>query len=262
MPIHPNAVVDAAAEIDPSVDVGPFTVIQGPVCIRGGTRILSHAYITGSTEIGADCLIHSFTTIGDLPQDREFSGEKSYCRIGDRVVVREGVSIHRGTAPESTTIVGSGCLLMANSHVAHNCALGEDVVLANGAILAGHVQVGDRAFVSGNAAIHQFVRIGELAMLGGLAKVVMDIPPFFSVGREGTCVGTNVVGLRRAGFSAEERQEVHNSFRLLYRSGKGFRTAVGNLAESVVTTAGRRLVAFLLAPTQRGIASGRGPCGS
>ena len=258
MPIHPSAVVDTAAEIDPSVEVGPFTVIQGPVCIRGGTRISSHAYITGSTEIGSNCDIHSFTTIGDLPQDREFSGEESYCQIGDGVVVREGVSIHRGTAPGSSTIVGRGCFLMANSHVAHNCTLGEDVVLANGAILAGHVQVGDRAFISGNVAIHQFVRIGELAMLGGLAKVVMDIPPFFTVGREGTCVGTNVVGLQRAGFSAEERTEVHNAFRLLYRSGKSFRAAVECLAASVVTTAGHQLVAFLLAPTKRGIASGRG----
>ena len=151
---------------------------------------------------------------------------------------------------------------MANSHVAHNCTLGEDVVLANGAILAGYVQVGDRAFISGNVAIHQFVRIGELAMLGGLAKVVMDIPCFFSVGREGTCVGTNVVGLRRAGFSAEEREEIHNAFRLLYRSGKSFSAAVGCIEESVVTNAGHRLVAFLLAPTRRGIASGRGQCGS
>lgn len=257
MAIHSSAIVDPRAEIDPSAEIGAYCVVDGPVRIGAETRVFPHTCLSGATVIGRNCEIHSFVSIGDTPQDRAFKPCVSYCNIGDDCIIREGVTIHRGTAAESTTQIGSRCMLMANAHVGHNCIVGDDVVLVNGALLAGHVRIGSRAFLSGNMGVHQFVRIGELAILGGVIKVVMDVPPFFSVGRHGTCGGINVIGLRRAGYSASDRLEIKDAFQLLYRSGRPFRAAVEELSGSVKTDAGRRLVEFLQAPSKRGIVSGR-----
>lgn len=257
MSIHPTAMIDSAAEIDPSADIGAYVTVQGPVKIGAGTRIYPYVFLTGATTIGRNCEIHSFASIGDTPQDRGFKNEISYCRIGDENVIREGVSIHRGTAAESSTTVGNRCMFMAYSHIAHNCIVSDDVTMANAALLAGHVRVGQRAFISAHVGVHQFVRIGELAMLGAITKVVMDVPPFFTTGRDGTCDAVNVIGLRRAGFPPAERNEIREAFRLLYRAGKPFRAAVAELATTVQTDAGRRLVKFLQEPSRRGIVSGR-----
>jgi UDP-N-acetylglucosamine acyltransferase len=276
VPIHPTAVVDPRAEIAPSAKIGPYVVIEGPVQIGEETVVDPFAAISGFTQIGANCTIHSGAKIGGLPQDMAYRGGESYCRIGDRTIVREGCTIHRGTVagsatvvycarrkptalmatqrPVRPTVVGSDCLLMVNSHVGHNCELADHVILVNGALLGGYVSVGTRAIVSGNAAVHQFVRIGRLAMIGGMAKVVQDIPPFLTVGRTGRCVAINAVGLRRAQYTPGERGEVRSAFGVLYRSGLPLEGVIGKLRDEVSTEAGRQFLSFLTAPSKRGIA--------
>lgn len=258
MKIHATAIFDPRAEIDSDVEIGAYAVIDGPARIHKGACLRPKAMVTGWTEIGARCVIHSNACIGEAPQDRAYAGDRSFCRIGADTVIREGVTVHRGTAPESATVIGERCLLMVNAHVGHNCQVSDDVVIVNGAVLGGHVSVGPRAFLSGMVGIHQFVRIGELAMIGGMVKVVMDVPPFFTVGGAGeACTGVNIVGLRRAGLNPEEREELRDAYRLLYRSGALFRSAVEELAARVKTEPGRRLVEFLRSPSRRGVISGR-----
>jgi UDP-N-acetylglucosamine acyltransferase len=256
MPIHPTAVVDRQAEIDPTAEIGPYAIIEGRTRIGARTRVYPHAFITGWTEIGADCQIHPGAVVGHAPQDLAYSGAETYCRIGNGTIIREGASVHRGTAPGSETVVGERCFIMAGAHVAHNCRLGNDVKLVNGVMLAGHVHVGDGAFIAGGAGIHQFVRIGGLAMIGGHASVSMDVPPYLTVVRLGYCVGPNSVGLRRAGFTAEQRNDVKRAYRILYRSDLPFRQAVEALANAVSTEAGRRILEFLQGPSKRGITGG------
>lgn len=257
MSIHQTAIVDTQAEIDPTAEIGPFAIIEGPVRIGPRTRVYPHAYINGWTEIGADCSIHPGAVVGHLPQDLAYEGGESFCRVGEGTVIREGASIHRGTDPGSETVVGRRCFIMANAHVAHNCRVGDQVKMANGAVLGGHVQVGDQAFLSGNLAVHQFVRIGEYAMLSGLSKITMDIPPGFTAAWDSECVGVNTVGLRRAGFGHQERQEVKQAYRILYNSGHSFDGALEQLAAAMTTPLGRRILEFLREPSKRGIAGGR-----
>lgn len=256
MAIHPTAIVDPKAEVDPTADIGPYVIIEGPVKIGAGTRVYPHAFLTAWTEIGAGCQIHPGAVIGHAPQDLAYGGDETYCRIGDETIVREGASIHRGTDPGSETVVGRRCFIMANAHVAHNCRLGDEVKLVNNVLLAGHVRVGAGAFISGGTGIHQFVRIGELAMIGGNSSVTMDVPPYFTAVRLGYCAGVNTVGIRRAGFTPEQRHDVKQAYRILYRSGAPFREAIERLADAVTTDAGRRILAFLREPSRRGITGG------
>jgi UDP-N-acetylglucosamine acyltransferase len=251
--IHSTASIDPRATIDQSASIGPNVVIDGPVQVGPMCRIAASAIILGSTRIGAGCQIHSHAVIGDVPQDRAHSGDESYCLIGEDCTIREGVTVHRGTAAGSATVIGDRCYLMTNAHVAHNCEIGDDVTIVSGALLAGYVRVGSRAVISGNAAIHQFVRIGELAMVSGLAKVCQDVPPFFMTDREGAVVGENRVGLMRAGLSALERKEIKAALRILYRSGLAHQAALEYLAGYVSSDAGRRLLAFLEAKSKRGL---------
>lgn len=253
MTIHSTAVIDSQAEIDPTAIVGPHTVINGPVRVSSGCQIGPSVVILGNTVIGAGCQIHSHAVIGDLPQDHAYHGGESSCQIGEGCTIREGVTIHRGTDPGSKTAVGARCHLMSNSHIAHNCELGEDVTIVSGALLAGYVRVGPRAVISGNAAIHQFVRIGELAMVSGLAKVVQDIPPFFMTDRDGSVVGENRVGLMRAGLTVLERREIKAAFHIIYRSGMAHREATDYLSGFLNSDAGRRLLDFIVARSKRGL---------
>ncbi len=257
MTIHATAVIDPLASIDPSVQIGPYAVIEGPVRIGAGTVIAAHVHILGHTTLGAGCRIHTGAVVGDWPQDRAYTGAESFCRIGDQTIIREHVTIHRGTAPGSETVIGNRCMLLAHCHVAHNCRLGDDILLVNGALLAGHVTVGNRAVISGNAAIHQFARVGEMAMIGGLAKITRDIPPYLMFDGAGICVGVNTVGLRRAGFSREERQDVKLVYKSLYRTAGSFSRAIAEVETIVTTRAGKHLLEFLKSPSKRGIQSGR-----
>ena len=178
MSIHPTAVVDPRAEIHPDAELGPYAVVDGPAKIGAGTRLLPHAVVMGWTEIGEGNVVHSGAVLGDAPQDLSYHGAKSYLRIGDRNVFREGVQVHRGTAPESTTIIGNDNFFMANSHVAHNCRVGNHIILTNNAVLGGYVEIGDRAFLSASCAVHQFVRVGQIAIMRGMSATSRDVPPF------------------------------------------------------------------------------------
>jgi UDP-N-acetylglucosamine acyltransferase len=253
MTIHATAVIDPLAEIDPSVDVGPYVVIEGPVKIAAGTVLSPHVHLMGHTTIGPNCRIHTGTVVGDFPQDRSFTGGVSFCQIGAETILREYVTVHRGTKPGTITSVGERCLLMAHAHVGHNCEVGDDATLVNGCLLGGYVSIGQRAVLSGNSAVHQFVRVGELAMIGGLAKITQDILPFFMYDGHGVAVGVNVVGQRRAGICSAERAELKAAYRRIYRTAGSLPAAVADLATSLVTPAGKRLLEFLQAPSKRGI---------
>jgi len=229
MSIHPAAVIDPAAEIDAEVEIGPYVVIEGPVRIKRGTRVMAHAYLTGRTEIGLDNEVHPGAVLGGPPQDRAYKGAESYLRIGDRNVIREHVQIHRGTAPESATVIGDDCFLMANSHVGHNCRLGDHVILANGALLGGYVEVGAHVFISGNCVVHQFVRIGAYALLRGLSGTSRDVPPFAIMDWQHTVRGVNLIGLKRAGFDEKRIRAIREAFRILFRKGRNLGLAVKEL---------------------------------
>ncbi|MBI4579532.1 MAG: acyl-ACP--UDP-N-acetylglucosamine O-acyltransferase [Planctomycetes bacterium] len=258
MAIHPSAVIDRQAEVDQTAEIGPYVVIEGPVRIGANTSVRSHAYLSGWTTIGEACEIHPFAVVGHFPQDFHHTGERSYCRVGDRVVIREGVTVHRGTQPGSSTIIGDECFLMAYCHVGHNCVLSRGVKVYNLAQIAGHVEIGDNAILSAASLVHQFVRIGKLAFVAAAARITMDVPPFLMAFGESTVVQHNIVGMRRAGYDEVALHEIRHAFRILYRSGKTFRKAVEELAATVKTPAGEDLAAFLVAPTLRGIcAAGR-----
>lgn len=228
---HPTALVDPAAELGAGVDVGPCAVIGPDTRIGDECRIGPHAVIYPGTSLGPRCRVHAGAVLGDRPQDLAFRDAPSRVEIGADCVIREHVTVHRGTKPGSATTVGDGCFLMAHSHLAHNCRLGAGVILANGTLLGGYVEIGDRAFLSGNVIVHQFVRIGRLAMIGGGAGLGKDVPPFcLAAGmRRNEIAGLNVIGLRRAGFPPAERARIRRAFELLYRSGLNVTQAVERL---------------------------------
>lgn len=226
MAIHPTAVIDSRAEIEPNVQIGAYAVIDGPVKIRAGTRVMAQAYVTGWTEIGADNEIYPGAVLGAPPQDRAYKNTESYLKIGDRNIIREHAQIHRGTVPGSATIIGDDNFLMATSHIGHNCRLGDNVVLANGALLAGYVEVGKNVFISGNCVVHQFVRIGDYALMRGLSGTSRDVPPYAIIDWQHTVRGVNVVGLKRAGFDEKRIRAIKEAFRILFRKGRNLSLAL------------------------------------
>ena len=252
--IHPTAIIHPGAKLDKTVQVGPYTVIDegvelGPHCIIG-----PHVYITGQTTIGAHNHFYAGCVIGEAPQDLKYAGEPTRLRIGDRNVFREHVTVHRSNKMAEETVVGSENFLMANSHVAHNCRLGNLVILANGALLAGHVTVDDRAFISGNCVVHQFVRIGTLAIMQGGSAISQDLPPYtVARGDNGIC-GLNTVGLRRAGLTPAERLELKQVYRLLFREGKNLRAALAS-AQAKFSSSSARIMMDFVAASKRGVCS-------
>ncbi len=253
MAIHPSAIVDPAAVIDESASIGPYCVIEGPARIGPQTKLGPYVQVLGHTEIGSDCQIHAGAVIGDVPQDRSYAGGVSYCRIGDRTIVRENVTIHRGTKADSITHVGANCMLMAGSHVGHNCRVEDDVVLVNGALLGGYVTVGRNAVISGNVGVHQFVRIGEFAMIAALTMVRQDVPPCFMLDDRGLCVGVNRVGLQRAGFTRDEREEANVAYHILCRNAGSLSDAILLLRDTVRTSTGQRILDFITSESKRGV---------
>jgi UDP-N-acetylglucosamine acyltransferase len=227
--IHPSAIVDKSAEIDPTVEIGPHVIIEGGVKIGRGTKILANAYICRNTVIGEDNSIHMGVIVGHEPQHLGYRGQPTGVIIGDKNIIREYVTIHRAYYENTNTVIGDSNFFMATSHVAHDCRVGSNVVIGNGSLLAGHTEVQDRVTISGNVAIHQFVRIGRLAMIGGLSKIVKDIPPFMMVDGQSELCGINVIGLRRNGLAAQQRDQVKSAYKIIYRSGLSVSNAVKEL---------------------------------
>jgi UDP-N-acetylglucosamine acyltransferase len=220
MNVHPTAIVAQGARLGAGVRVGPFAVIEEGAVIGDDCEIRSHAVVKSGVVLGDGNRVHEGAVLGGEPQDLSFKGGETGVVIGSRNVFREGVTVHRSTKKGGVTRVGSDCFLMAYVHLGHDNQIGDGVIIANNAALGGHVQVGDRAFVSGNVGVHQFCRIGRLAMLGGGSKAVQDCLPFvISDGHIARAHGLNVVGLRRAGISAGQRNALKEAYRLLLRSG-------------------------------------------
>ncbi len=252
--IHPTAIIDPQAEIDETVEIGPYVIIEGPVKIGPGCKIMAHAYLSGDTILGANNQVHMGCVIGHVPQHLSYNGAPSGVRIGDENVFREYVTVHRAAEADHFTVIGNRCFFMACSHIAHDVVVGDEVILANGALLAGHVTVGNKTFISGNVGVHQFCSIGELAMIGGLAKIVKDVPPYMLVDGQSEVSGINVVGLRRAGFDSATREKIRRAYKILYRSGLNTSQAVARIeAELGDCEPVRRMIEFIRA-SKRGIA--------
>ena len=253
--IHPTAIVHPKAQVDPTTTVGPYAVIDEAVVIGPQCAVGPHVYLPGVTTIGARNRFHAGCVIGDAPQDLKYRDAPTRLEIRDDNVFREHVTIHRSNTLEESTVVGSGNFLMANSHVGHNVRLGNQTIIANGVALAGHVTVEDRVFISGNCLVHQFTRVGTLAMMQGGAAISMDLPPFAMAALGGnTMCGLNMVGLRRAGYSAEQRLELKRLYRLLFRSGRNLRAALAEAETQFTGEAARTVLAFLAA-SKRGVCS-------
>ena len=219
--IHSTALIDPKAHLGESVSVGPYAIVEAGVHIGEESTIEAFARIQGPTRMGARNHIHSHACIGGPPQDMKYKGEDTVLEIGDDNTIREYVTIHRGTkGGGGRTALGSGCLIMAYAHIAHDCILGDEVILANAATLAGHVLVHNRAVIGGLSAVHQFVRIGESAYIGGMTGVSQDVPPYMLVaGERGWLQGLNVIGLRRQGVGREELTGLKKAYQLIWRSG-------------------------------------------
>ena len=255
--IHPSAIIHPQAKLDATVEVGPYAVIDAGVELGAQCVVGPQVYLTGVTTIGAHNRFHAGCVIGDAPQDLKYRDEPTRVRIGDHNVFREHATVHRATKTDGETIIGSNNYLMANSHVGHNCKLGNHIIIANGALLGGHVTVSDRAFISGNCLVHQFVRVGTLAIMQGGSAISKDLPPFtIARGDNGIC-GLNAVGLRRAGFTAEQRLELKKLYHALFRSGENLRTAIAE-AQKIFSSATARVLLDFVAGAKRGLCSDTG----
>lgn len=255
--IHPAAIVDPRAILGPDVQVGPGAVIEAGVELGASCRVGPGACLLGGTLAGPRNEFHAGCVIGGAPQDLKYRGEPTRLRIGEGNVFREHVTLHRSNRPEEDTVIGSFNLLMVHSHIGHNCRIGDHNVIANGALLAGHAEVGNRVFISGNCMVHQFCRVGSLALMQGGAAISKDLPPAtIAHGGNGIC-GLNVVGLRRAGISAEERLALRRLYLAVFRRGM----SVGEAAREAAAGGGwsglaREFLEFILA-SRRGVVTER-----
>ena len=233
--IHPTAVVSARAEVGEGSHVGPYCTVGDDARLGARVRLVSHVVVDGRTEIGDDTHVFPFASIGLAPQDLKYKGEPAETRVGRRSRVREFVTIHRGTEGGGMlTSVGDDCLIMAQAHVAHDCRVGNGVIMANAATLAGHVTVEDGANVGGYSGVHQFCRVGREAYVGGYSVVVKDALPFaLTVGNHAKCYGLNTVGMKRRGYPAETIEALHHAFRLLLSSKLNTTQAVARIREEV-----------------------------
>jgi acyl-[acyl-carrier-protein]--UDP-N-acetylglucosamine O-acyltransferase len=252
--IHPTAVVDPDAKIDAGVEIGPFSIIGPQVTIGEKTIVQSHVVIEGEVEIGTGNFFGHGAVIGAPPQDVSFSQErKTMIAIGNNNVIREYCTIHRGTAEDSATKIGDKNFLMAGAHIGHNCEIGNNVIIANNCLLAGYVRVDDGAFLGGGSTFHQFMHIGRLVMVQGSSAFGKDLPPFVIAAERNSVFGVNVVGLRRAGFSVKDREEIKAAFKLVYLSGLNLAQALEKAATMDFDTVGREFLDFIANAKKRGI---------
>lgn len=232
MKIHPTAIVSSKAELGADVEIGPYAIIEEDTQIADRCRLMAHVTIRSGTSLGCDSTVYEGAVLGGFPQHASPQSESGTVVIGERNVFREHTTVHRAMHQDGITSIGDDCFLMVGAHVAHDCRVGNRVILTNGVMLGGHVEVGDRACLGGNAAVHQFCRIGRLSMVGGCTKVVQDIPPFvLTDGATALVVGLNSVGLRRAGFDRQEVLDLKAAYRVIYRQGTTFRETIAALEE-------------------------------
>jgi UDP-N-acetylglucosamine acyltransferase len=234
--IHPTAIVDPKAEINARVEIGPYSIIEKDVRIGEGSWIGPHVVIRQGTTIGKRCRIFQFSSIGEAPQAVAYKGEPTSLIIGDDNILRESVTFHRGTVRGGgKSVIGDRNFFMAYSHVAHDCQIGNQVVLANGATLAGHILIEDFAVIGGLAAVHQFCRIGAHAFISGLTGVVLDIPPYMlAAGSRAKLFGLNAVGLKRQNFREETIRALKTTYRIIFRSGLTLEKAIKKVEESEI----------------------------
>lgn len=225
---HPTTIVDATAELGEGVEIGPYAIVGPSVRIGANTRIGPRVLIERDTVVGSDCRIDNGAVLGTDPQDLKYEGERTFLEVGDRTVIREFATLNRGTAASGRTVVGSDCLLMAYSHIAHDCVLGNHVIVSNATNMAGHVSIEDWAVISGLVAIHQFVRIGAHAFVGGASRIPQDVPPFCRVvgNPSPKLYGLNTVGLERRSLSIEVRRRLKNAYRILFQSDLALSRAI------------------------------------
>ena len=250
--IHPTAVIHPQAQVDPTATVGPYAVIEAHVILGPQCKVGPYVHLTGHTTIGAGNRFHAGAVIGDAPQDLKYAGAPTRLRIGGGNVFREHVTVHRASKADEETVIGAENFFMAHSHVGHNSVIGNRVVMANGATLGGYATIQDRAFLSGNCLVHQFVRVGTLALMQGGAAISKDLPPFTVAWGDNAICGLNVVGLRRAGFTPDERLELKRLYRFLFLSGRNLRVALAAAREQFASEVGRTLLDFLAA-SRRGV---------
>jgi UDP-N-acetylglucosamine acyltransferase len=255
MPIHPTAIIDARAQIDSSADIGPYVVIEGPVTVGPRSRVLAHAVLVGRTTLGSDNVVHMGAILGNEPQDLTWVDRECGLTIGDRNVFREQSQVHRATRPAGATIIGHGNYFMVNAHAGHDCQIGNETIIANGALLGGHVHVGDRAFISGNCVVHQHVRIGRLAFMRGLSRTSRDVPPFCMMDGTHTLRAINRVGMRRTGMTGEQVRAVQRAFVTLFRNRRNLRAAIADVEQQARTPEVDELLQFIR-EARRGVAFG------
>ncbi|MBI2618786.1 MAG: acyl-ACP--UDP-N-acetylglucosamine O-acyltransferase [Ignavibacteriales bacterium] len=255
--IDPRAVVSTRAEIGEGVIIGPFVVIQDDVVIGDSTWVGSHAMIYDGARIGKECKIFNGASIAGPPQDLKYKGEKTYLEVGERTVVREFATLNRATAESGITRVGSHCLLMAYTHVAHDCHLGDKVILANCVALGGHVELGNWVIIGGLTPVHQFVRVGDHAMIGGGFRVSKDVPPFVLAGQDPLAFERlNLVGLRRRGFDDKSITLIDHTYRILYKSNLNVSQAVERVKSDVEMIPPVQQILEFIAASKRGIIPG------
>ena len=253
MTIAPTARIDPRASIGPGVSIGEYCVIEPDVAIGAGCRIEPYVYVKRWTTLGEANEISAGTVLGTDPLDKNFTGERSYLRIGARNSIREHYTISRGTQPESATEIGDDNYIMTSGHIAHNCKIGNKTVICSCALVAGYVEVEDGAFISGGVVIHQFSKIGMLAMIGGNTRVNSDVPPFMLCSDFNAAVkGLNIIGLKRAGFGQSDIAELKKAYRILFRSGLKLEDALRRIEAECPTEHTRRLVEFIRR-SERGI---------
>jgi len=217
--IHPSAVIDKKAGLADDVTIGPFTVIEGDVTIDSGSRIDSHVYIADGARIGKNCHIHHGSVISTLPQDLKFQNDRTFFEIGDNTEIREYTTLNRGTSHRGKSKVGKNCFLMAYSHIAHDCFVGDNCILSNAVQLGGHVTIEDWVIIGGVTPVHQFCRIGQHAFIGGALRVIKDVPPYIlAADLPLTYKGINIIGLKRRGFDSDTIKNLQRCYRYLYRS--------------------------------------------
>jgi UDP-N-acetylglucosamine acyltransferase len=252
--VHPTAIISAEAEIDPSAEVGAYAIIEGPVKIGAACKIAPHAQILGDTVIGEGTTIGRGAVIGETPQDIGFTTAiSSGVRLGKNNVIREHVTIHRGSKEGGMTEIGDHNFLMVGAHLGHDVRLGNRNILANAVLVAGHVHIGNNTFVGGSAVFHQFIRIGDFCVVQGNGSFSRDIPHYCAAQRVNRLSGLNVVGLRRHGFNAEDRAGIKDLFNLVFRSGHNLTQALTAARERTWSEHAAKLLAFLEAPSRKGV---------